>query len=67
MSNAPLSILVQTMEGTAIEHPDHEPTEAELAAVKQRYIEAGHDVVSVRTVEDARLSSRVGPHKRSTP
>ena len=47
------------MEGTALEHIDHEPSEAELQAIKQRYLSYGHDVVSVRVIE--RAFPKIGP------
>ena len=47
------------MEGTAIEHLDHEPTEAELDAIKEKYIAQGFDVVSVREIE--RAFPKLGP------
>lgn len=48
-------VLVQTMGGT-FEHPiGHEPSAAELDAIRDRYIDAGADVVSVRTVESPRI------------
>ena len=64
VTEAPISILVQTFEGTSIEPIDHEPAEAELAKIKAKYIGSGHDVISVRVIGDARLSSRIGPLAR---
>jgi hypothetical protein len=49
------------MHGTAVEHLAGEPTEAELDAIKARWIGWGYDVVSVRVIADARLTSRIGP------
>ena len=45
--------------GTSIEHLDHEPSEAELQAIKERYLAMGFDVVSVREIE--RAFPRIGP------
>jgi hypothetical protein len=52
------------MPGPSIEPIDHEPDEDELARIKRRYLDYGFDVVSVRVIEDARLSSRIGPLAR---
>ena len=60
----PTSVLVQTMEGTSVEHLDHEPDEAEMHAIKERYHGYGHDVVSVRGIADARLWSMIGAGAR---
>jgi hypothetical protein len=43
----------------AIEHLDHPPTEAELHAIKERYLAMGFDVVSVRVIE--RAFPKIGP------
>jgi hypothetical protein len=56
------SVLVQLMSGTEIVHLDHEPDDAELDAIKRRYLAWGEDVVSIRLVADARLSSLIAAH-----
>jgi hypothetical protein len=52
----PVSVVLVQIMGGIFEHPiGHEPSDAELDAIRDRYVAEGVDVISVRAVESPRI------------